>query len=178
MICHGSIHSINNDKGSHRQSNFSKEAGNAQKNHCRFTRRFNSKLTWPRSSAGAEKVARIGDLRHGFSPLPSSLLHRYDEAFYQGLREVGYTEGKNLIVEHRYSEWNSKRLPELATEFVSSKIDLIVATSTPAIEAAKRTTTKLPIVMLSVGDPVSEGVIDSLPRPGGNITGVTGVVRR
>jgi putative ABC transport system substrate-binding protein len=85
-------------------------------------------------------------------------------------------EGKNLIVEYRYARGNSKRFPELTTELVSSKVDLIVAPNTPAIRFARNATTTIPIVMLSVGDPVSEEVIDSLARPGGNITGVTGVV--
>ena len=123
-----------------------------------------------------KKVARVGYLSLGFPRPPSAPRYRYDEPFYQGLREVGYTEGKNLIVEYRYSEGNFSRFPELATELVSSKVDLIVAPSTPAIEAAKQATTTIPIVMLSVGDPVSAEFIDSLPRPGGNITGVTGVV--
>jgi putative tryptophan/tyrosine transport system substrate-binding protein len=121
-----------------------------------------------------KKVARVGYLFHGSPPSQSARLHRYNEAFYQGLKEIGYTEGKNLIIEYRYAEGNSKRLHEFAAELVSSKVDLIVAPSTPAIEAARRATTTIPIVMLSVGDPVSAEVIDSLPRPGGNITGVTG----
>jgi putative ABC transport system substrate-binding protein len=124
----------------------------------------------------AKKVARVGYLSLRFPPPPSVPLHRYDEAFYQGLREVGYTKGKNLIVEYRYSEGNPERFPELATELVSSKIDLIVAPSTPAIRAARRATTTIPIVMLSAGDPVITDFIDSLARPGGNITGVTGNV--
>src|SRR5262249_1368561 len=103
-------------------------------------------------------------------------LHRNAEAFYQGLREVGYNEGKNLIVEYRYAGGNRKRLTELATELVSSKVDLIVATSTPAFQAARRATTTIPIVMHSVGDRVSKEFIDRLPRPSGNITGVTGNV--
>jgi putative ABC transport system substrate-binding protein len=70
---------------------------------------------------------------------------------------------------------NSKRFPSLATELVGSKVDLIIAPTTPAIAAAKQTTTTIPIVMLSGADPVSAEFIDSLPRPGGNITGVTGV---
>jgi putative tryptophan/tyrosine transport system substrate-binding protein len=123
----------------------------------------------------AKKVARIGYLSQGFPPPPSAPLHPSVEAFYQGLREVGYTEGKNLIVEYRYAKGNSNRFPELSAELVSSKVDLIVATSTPAIRAARQATTTIPIVMLSVGDPIDAKFIDSLPRPGGNITGVTGV---
>ena len=97
-----------------------------------------------------KKVARVGFLSFGFPPSQSAPLHRNAEAFYQGLREVGYTVGKNLIIEYRYSEGNSKLFPELTAELVSSKVDLIVATSTPAIRAAKQATTTIPIVMLSV----------------------------
>ena len=122
-----------------------------------------------------KKVARVGYLSLRFAPPPSAPLHPYDEAFYQGLREVGYTVGKNLIVEYRYSAGNPKRFPELAADLVSSKVDLIVAPSTPAIRAARRATTTIPIVMLSFGDPVSAEFIDSLARPGGNVTGMTGV---
>ena len=123
-----------------------------------------------------KKVARIGYPIFGFPPPSSAPPSRNVEAFYQGLREVGYIEGKNLIIEYKYTEGNSKRFPELIAELVSSKVDLIVATSTPAINAAKHATTTIPIVMLSVGDPVSAEFINSLARPGGNITGVTGVV--
>jgi putative tryptophan/tyrosine transport system substrate-binding protein len=123
-----------------------------------------------------KKVARIGYLAFGSPPPSSAPPNREVEAFYQGLREVGYTEGKNLIIEYRYAKGNSKRFPQLTAELVSSKVDLILATTRPAIEAARRATTTIPIVMLSVDDPVDEGIIDSLARPGRNITGVTGVV--
>jgi putative ABC transport system substrate-binding protein len=123
-----------------------------------------------------KKVARVGYLSLRFPPPPSAPLHRNDEALYQGLKEVGYTEGKNLIIEYRYSKGNPERFPELATELVSSKVDLIIAPSTPAIQAARQATTTIPIVMLSIGDPVRTKFVDSLVRPGGNITGVTGVV--
>jgi putative ABC transport system substrate-binding protein len=120
-----------------------------------------------------KKVARVGYLWHGFPPTQSATPS--PSAFYQGLREVGYVEGKNLIVEYRYSEGNPKRFPQLARELVSSNVDLIIATSTPAIRAARQATTTIPIVMFSAGDPVNAEFIDSLARPGGNVTGVTGV---
>jgi putative ABC transport system substrate-binding protein len=85
-----------------------------------------------------KKVARVGYLSLGFPPPLPTPRQRNIEAFYQGLREEGYSEGKNLIVEYRYAEGDRKRIPELATELVSSKVDLIVATSTPVIEAARR----------------------------------------
>ena len=121
-----------------------------------------------------KKVARVGFLSLGFPPTPSAPPHRNAQAFYQGLREVGYTEGKNLIIEYRHAEGKSGRFPGLTAELVSSKVDLIVAPSTPAIRAARQASTTIPIVMLSVGDLVDEGIVDSLARPGGNITGVTG----
>jgi len=117
------------------------------------------------------KVARVGFLSVGFPPL-STPHQRMHEAFYQGLREVGYTEGKNLVIEFRSANGNFKRFPRLAAELVSSKVDLIVAPTTPAMRAAKQATAKIPIVMLSAADPVTEGIVDSLARPGGNITGV------
>jgi len=122
-----------------------------------------------------KKVARIGYLALGFPPPSSASPNRNTEAFYQGLREVGYTEGKNLIIEYRYAKGNSKHFPSLAAELVGSKVDLIIAPSTPAIAAAKQTTTTIPIVMLSGADPISAEFINSLSRPGGNITGVTGL---
>src|SRR5262245_18386979 len=123
-----------------------------------------------------KKVARVGYLSLRFPPSPSTPLHPNDEAFYQGLREVGYTVYMNLVVEHRYAEGNGKGFAKFATEFVSSKVDLIVAPSTPAILAARKATTTITVVMLSVVDPVSAEFIPSLSRPGGNITGVTGNV--
>jgi len=121
----------------------------------------------------AKKVARIGYLASG-SPAASVVPDRDTEAFYQGLRELGYIEGKNLIIEYRYAKGQAERLPELTWELVNSKVDLIVATTSPAIRAARPAATTIPIVMMSVGDLVTEGIIDSLARPGGNITGVTG----
>src|SRR5215468_7441188 len=122
-----------------------------------------------------KKVAHIGYLALGFPPPSSASPNRNTEAFYQGLREVGYTEGKNLIIEYRYAKGNSKHFPSLAAELVGSKVDLIIAPSTPAIAVAKQTTTTIPIVMLSGADPISAEFINSLSRPGGNITGVTGL---
>src|SRR5262245_60793927 len=119
------------------------------------------------------QVARVGFLSLGFPPL-STPHQRMHEAFYQGLREVGYTEGKNLTIEFRSATGNPKRFPELAAELVSSKVDLIVAPTAAAVRAAKRATNRIPIVMLSAEDPVTGGIVDSLARPGGNITGVIG----
>jgi putative ABC transport system substrate-binding protein len=94
-------------------------------------------------------------------------------AFPRGMRELGYVEGKNLLIEWRSADGKSERLPGLAAELVQLKVDVIVAAGTPAISAAQRATATLPIVMGSVGDPVGSGFVQSLTRPGGNITGLS-----
>jgi putative ABC transport system substrate-binding protein len=103
---------------------------------------------------------------------PSSYSARI-EAFRQGLRELGYVEGQNIIIEYRYTEGKSDRLPVLASELVQLKVDVIVTGTTPAIQAAKNTTSTIPIVMAEVADPVAVGLVSSFARPGGNITGFT-----
>ena len=123
-----------------------------------------------------KKIPRVGYLSHRFPPPLSARGYGYDETFYQGLREVGYTAGKNLVMEYRYAEGKFNRFPQLAEELVRSNVDVIVATSTPAIVAAKKATRTIPIVMMTVGDPVTAEFVDSLALPGGNITGVTTVV--
>jgi putative ABC transport system substrate-binding protein len=121
-------------------------------------------------AADAQQVAkrpRIGLLRPESPPDP------YTEAFQRGLREFGYLEGQNIVIEHRSAEGKADRLPALASELVRLKVDVIVAVSTPAALAAKQATTTIPIVIAYVGDPVGSGLVASLARPGGNITGVS-----
>jgi ABC-type uncharacterized transport system substrate-binding protein len=113
-----------------------------------------------------KKVPRIGLL----SPYSLSSWVRI-EAFRQGLRDLGYVEGQNIVIEHRYAEGNLDRLPALAAELVRLKVDVIFAMTTPAVLAAKKATTTVPIVTVS-GDPVGFGLVASLARPGGNITGL------
>ncbi len=110
------------------------------------------------------KAARIGFL----GDVPSFL----DEAFRQGLHELGYVEGQNIAIEHRAAEWKYERLPGLAAELVRLNVDVIVAASPPATEAAKQATRTIPIVFTVSGDPVAEGFVASLARPGGNLTGL------
>jgi len=117
----------------------------------------------------AKKIPRIGYLAAASSSTASPLT----EAFREGLRQLGYVEGKNIVIEWRYAEGSSQRLPELATELVSLKVDVIVTASTPAIRAVQQATKIIPIVMANVGDPVAQGFVASLARPGGNITGFT-----
>ena len=114
------------------------------------------------------KMARIGYLNPGD---PVSRVYR-TEAFRQGLKELGYIEGRNIIIEYRFAEARSERLPELARDLVGLKVDIIFAGGGPATKAAKNATQMIPIVTSSQ-DPVGQGFVASLPRPGGNITGLT-----
>jgi putative tryptophan/tyrosine transport system substrate-binding protein len=113
------------------------------------------------------KVYKIGLLLGFGGLLPSSI-----EAFRQGLREFGYLEGQNIAVEYRVYE-RTNRLADLAAELVQLKVDVIVANSTEPALAAKKTTKSIPIVFASVSDPVGAGLVTSLARPGGNVTGLT-----
>jgi putative tryptophan/tyrosine transport system substrate-binding protein len=116
----------------------------------------------------AAKVPRIGYLGLNRAAYPH--LH---EAFLQGLRDLGYVEGRNVVIEYRDAEGKSERLPALAAELVALKVDVIVAPSTLPALAAKQATRTLPIVFASVSDPVSSGLATSLARPGGNLTGLS-----
>ena len=95
------------------------------------------------------------------------------EAFRQGLRELGYVEGKNIVIELRYADGNLDRLPALAAELVRLKVDVIVTGGGPTTRAAKEATSTIPIVMTQDNDPVANGFVASLARPGGNITGLS-----
>ena len=122
------------------------------------------------SAAEAQQTGRV--YRIGFlGPTNASSWASYIAALRQGLRELGYEEGKNVVVEYRWAEENLDRLPELASELVSLKVDLIVTDGTPGSRAAKQATTTIPVVMAAVGDPVRSGLVASLARPGGNLTG-------
>ena len=113
------------------------------------------------------KIPRIGFL--GYSP--SAIAARI-EAFRQGLRELGYVEGKNIVIEWRYAEEKPERMSELAAELVRLKVDIIITGGPPATRAAKEATVTIPIVMTQDTDPVGNGFVASLARPGGNITGL------
>jgi putative tryptophan/tyrosine transport system substrate-binding protein len=98
------------------------------------------------------------------------------DGFRQGLRALGYTEGKNLVIEYRSAEGRDEQFPELAAELVRLKVDLILARGTPAILAAKNASGTIPVVITGVGDPVGQGIVASLARPGANVTGLSPVV--
>jgi putative ABC transport system substrate-binding protein len=118
----------------------------------------------------AGKVPRIGYLSPSSPSDPRT--QRFREAFRQGLRELGWVEGKNIAIEYRWAEERTERLADLARELVSLKVDVLVAATTPAIQPAKQATGTIPIVMAVAADPVATGFVASLARPGGNITGL------
>jgi putative ABC transport system substrate-binding protein len=117
----------------------------------------------------AGKVHRIGVLSPGASPL--GLL----EAFREGLRDLGYVDGQTVVIEWRFADGKNERLPTLADELVRLKVDVIFAVNTPAAWAAKKATTTIPIVIARLADPVSTGLVPSIARPGGNITGLSSI---
>ena len=126
-------------------------------------------LHLPAATQQPKKVPRIGLLGSGS---PSSARVGVD-AFRQGLRDLGYVEGQNIAIEYRYAEGKIDRLPELAVELVRLRVDVIVVNATNATLAVKDATRTIPIVMAGAADPVGAGLVASLARPGGNITGLT-----
>jgi putative ABC transport system substrate-binding protein len=121
-------------------------------------------------SAEAQQPARIN--RIGIlSPSSGSLFSARDEALRQRLRELGYVEGKNVVIEYRYAEGKRERMPDLAAELVQLKVDVTVTTSPSATLAAKKASATIPIVFAAADDPVGTGLVSSLAQPGGNITG-------
>src|SRR5216110_3200133 len=126
-------------------------------------------LSWPVAADAQQtgKMPRIGILNNG------SAASTTNSPLFQGLRELGYTEGQNLAVDFRFADWQLDRLPALAAELVALKVDVIVAGATPAARAAKQATSTIPIVAISMGDPVGDELVVSLGSPGGNVTGTT-----
>ena len=120
----------------------------------------------------AEKVSRIGYVSIGSAPGTPGIYTRPLEAFRQQLRELGWIEGRNLAIEYRFADGRVDRLPGLVDEVIRLKVDLIVAGPTPAALAAKKATATIPIVGISLTEPVAAGIVASLARPGGNVTGV------
>jgi len=116
-----------------------------------------------------KKIPRIGFLNALFATNNPARI----EAFRQGLRDVGYVEGKNIVIEYRYAQRKFDRLPALAAELVRLKVDVIVTSASRETRAAKETTSTIPIVMTNDADPVATGIVASLARPGGNITGLS-----
>jgi len=125
---------------------------------------------WPlgASAQQAAKIFRIGYLAGDLATSP-----HLPEAFRRGLRDLGYVEGRNVVIEYRDAEGKLERLPTLAAELVALKVDVIVAVATLHALAAKQATRTLPIVFCSAPDPVTSGLVTSLARPGGNVTGLS-----
>ena len=122
------------------------------------------------------RIPRIGYLAQRNAPTPTIPDPAVD-AFQQGLRDLGYVEGKNIIIEYRYAEGSEERLRGHVADFVQLKVDVIVSPALPVIRAAKQATKTIPIVMATTADPVATGLVDSLARPGGNVTGLTRLTR-
>jgi len=130
-----------------------------------------SAAVWPLIAHGrqAASVRRIG-LLSPFSPTETLL---WNKALLRGLGDAGWIDGRNLTIEYRYAEGKNERLPELVTSLIQQKAEIIVTTVTVDTLAAKNATAEIPIVMVAVGDPVAIGIVKSLARPGGNITGLS-----
>ncbi len=125
----------------------------------------------PAAAQPTGKVHRIGFLGNSTAVLEAHLVG----PFREGLGELGYVEGLNLVIESRWAEGEYKRFPMLIAELLAQKVELIVTAGTPAALAVKKATTSVPLVMVAVGDPVASGLVTSLKRPGGNITGLTSI---
>jgi putative ABC transport system substrate-binding protein len=129
-----------------------------------------SAIAWPRvacAQQGGKKYV-IGRFNAGSASNPAGA-----EVFTEDLRELGWVEGENVVFERRYAENRLERLPEMAADLVRLKVDVIAAFGTLAPLAAKRATSTIPIVMINAGDPLGSGLVDSLARPGGNVTGMS-----
>ena len=121
----------------------------------------------------AQQTGRIYRIGYLSTPTRKSV-ERALESFLSALRKLGWVEGKNLLIEYRWADGNIERLPALATELVGLKVELIVAPAVAAVRAAKNATSSIPIVMIFPNDPVASGLVASLRRPGGNVTGTAG----
>ena len=119
----------------------------------------------------AAKVPRIGFLGNSTAALEANLVG----PFREGLRDLGYVEGRNILIEYRWAEGQYERFPALIAELVVLKVDVIVTAGTPASLAVKKATTSIPLVMVAVGDPIGVGLVASLARPGGNATGLSSI---
>jgi putative ABC transport system substrate-binding protein len=127
-------------------------------------------VAWPLAARGQQKAMPVIGVLSTGSPSDSVVSMN---AFRQGLSEAGYVEGRNLAFEYRWAEGNYERLPAMAADLIGRKVDLIMASSPPAAQAAKSATSTIPIVFRGGADPVGIGLVDSLAHPGGNLTGVS-----
>src|SRR6188768_2816733 len=128
--------------------------------------------TWPLTARAQAKVYAIGILE----TVPRAQNQANFAELLNGLRELGYVEGQNLHIDYRSADGQGERFPEIVAELVRNRVDLIVTRGTPAARAAKAATTTIPIVMAAIGEPLGVGVVASLARPGGNVTGFSAYV--
>ena len=128
-------------------------------------------VAWPVGVHAQHKIPRIGFMGNSTAALETNLV----DAFREGLRELGYEEGRNIAIEYRWADGNYDRFPTLAEELIAARVDAIVTAGTPAALAVKRATTTVPLVMVAVGDPIGTGLVPSLARPGGNLTGLSSI---
>jgi putative ABC transport system substrate-binding protein len=129
----------------------------------------------PGTAQESQKIARIGLLSSGTATTPGH--HGTRQAFLQGLEELGYVDGKNVIIEYRYANRDRKVLPKFAAELVRLGVDVIVPSGPTAVGPAIKATETIPIVMPNGGDPVGQGFVKSFSQPGGNVTGMAGVAK-
>ena len=126
---------------------------------------------WPLAARAQPKISRVGFMGNSTAALEANLVG----AFRDGLHELGYEEGRNIIIEYRWADGKYERFPALVAELIAAKVDVIVTAGTPAALAVKKATTTVPLVMVAVGDPVGTGLVPSLARPGGNLTGLSSI---
>ena len=126
---------------------------------------------WPLTARAQSKIPRIGFMGNSTAALEANLL----DAFREGLRELGYEDGRNIIIEYRWADGKYDHFPVLVAELIAAKVDAIVTAGTPAALAVKKATTTVPLVMVAVGDPIGTGLVPSLARPGGNLTGLSSI---
>jgi putative ABC transport system substrate-binding protein len=126
---------------------------------------------WPIAASAQQpgKLPTIGFLGSGTAAAQS----KWTAAFVQRLRELGWNDGRNVAIEYRWGEGRSERFAEIAAEFVRLKVDVVLTHNTPPVLAAKQATSLIPIVFATAGDPVGSGIVASLARPGGNVTGLS-----
>jgi ABC-type uncharacterized transport system substrate-binding protein len=128
-------------------------------------------IAWPLRAHAQQKIPRIGFMGNSTAALEANLVN----SFREGLRELGYEEGRNIVVDYLWAEGKYEQFPALVNEFIASKVDVIVTAGTPAALAVKAKTNQVPLVMVAVGDPVGTGLVKNLARPEGNLTGLSSI---
>lgn len=136
-----------------------------------FIAALGAAATWSLAARAQQKIPRVGFMGNSTAALEANLVG----AFREGLRELGYEEGRNIGIEYRWADGQYERFPALVAELIAAKVDVIVTAGTPAALAVKKATATVPLVMVAVGDPVGTGLVPSLARPDGNLTGLSSV---